>query len=65
VEILQGLGEPGRNLVVRPAFDLRSQVTPDRPSDGSVRVFAREVNGSVQLCALFPSGAVQVMATEP
>ncbi|MET8370500.1 glycosyl hydrolase family 28-related protein [Micromonospora sp. DT68] len=65
VEIVQGLGDADRNLVVRPAFDLRSQPTPDRPSGGSVRVFAREVNGRTQLCAIFPSGAVQVMATEP
>ncbi|MEH1097896.1 glycosyl hydrolase family 28-related protein [Micromonospora sp. CPCC 205561] len=65
VEITQGLGDPSRNLVVRPAFDLRAQPTPGRPTDGGVRIFARDVGGRTQLCALFPSGAVQVMATEP
>ncbi|RGC69815.1 Poly(beta-D-mannuronate) C5 epimerase 4 [Micromonospora sp. MW-13] len=65
VEITQGLGHPDKNLVVRPAFDLRAEAEPGRPGDGSVRVFARDVGGRTQLCALFPSGAVQVLATEP
>lgn len=65
VEITQGVGGTSHNLVVRPAFDLRAQQQPPRPDDRSVRVFAREVDGKTQLCALFPSGAVQVMATEP
>jgi hypothetical protein len=65
VEITQGLGDPEKNLVVRPAFDLRAQATPDRPADGSVRLFAREAGGRTQLCALFPNGTVQVMASEP
>lgn len=65
VEITHGLGSTEHNLVVRPAFDLRAQPTPPRPGDRSVRIFAREVDGKTQLCALFPSGAVQVMAAEP
>ncbi|TDC76037.1 hypothetical protein E1193_24535 [Micromonospora sp. KC606] len=64
VEITQGLGHPRNNLVVSPAFDLRAQATPSAPGDGSVRVFARQVGGRTQLCALFPSGAVQVLAAE-
>ncbi|WP_446218778.1 glycosyl hydrolase family 28-related protein [Micromonospora sp. IBHARD004] len=65
VEITQGLADPDRNLVIRPAFDLRAQPNPGRPGDGSVRLFAREVGGRTQLCAMFPNGSVQVMATEP
>jgi hypothetical protein len=65
VEITHGLGHPTKNLVVRPAFDLRAQPQPAPPDAGVVRVFARELNGKTQLCALFRSGAVQVLATEP
>ncbi|MFJ8577362.1 glycosyl hydrolase family 28-related protein [Micromonospora sp. NPDC093277] len=65
VEIIQELGNPEKNLVVSPAFDLRTQATPSPPDDGSVRVFAREANGKTQLCALFPNGAVRVISTEP
>jgi hypothetical protein len=65
VEITHGLGHPTKNLVVRPAFDLRAQPTPAAPDSGVVRVFARELNGKTQLCVLFRSGAVQVLATEP
>ncbi|MFB9234047.1 glycosyl hydrolase family 28-related protein [Plantactinospora siamensis] len=65
VEIVQGLGEPEKNLVVSPAFDLRAQATPARPDDGSVRLFARDAGGRTQLCAIFPTGAVQVLAAEP
>lgn len=65
VEITHGLGNIEHNLVVRPAFDLRAQPVPTRPDSGSVRIFARETDGRTQLCALFPSGAVQVLAAEP
>jgi hypothetical protein len=63
VEITHGLGNP-KNLVVRPAFDLRVQPTPEEPADGSVRVFARDVGGDTQLCVRFPNGAVRVLASE-
>jgi hypothetical protein len=65
VEITQGLGNNEKNLVIRPAFDLREQETPPRPAAGTARIFARDAGGKTQLCALFPSGAVQVLATEP
>ncbi|GGM05584.1 glycoside hydrolase family 55 protein [Dactylosporangium sucinum] len=64
VELTTGLGDR-KNLVIRPAFDLRVQATPPAPAADAVRVFARKVGGRTQLCALFPGGAVQVMATEP
>jgi hypothetical protein len=63
VEITHGLGSP-KNLVVRPAFDLRAQATPAAPGDGSVRVFARESGGATQLCVRFPNGTVRVLAAE-
>ncbi len=64
VEITHGLGHPTKNLVVRPAFDLRVQQTPAAPDDGQVRVFAREVGGVTQLCVRFPNGEVRVLAGE-
>jgi hypothetical protein len=51
--------------VVRPAFDLRAQAAPSAPDAHAVRVFARTVGGKTQLCAMFPSGAVVPLATEP
>jgi hypothetical protein len=63
VHITHGIGHP-KNLVVRPAFDLRAQPTPSAPDDGQVRVFAREVDGRTQLCARFPNGEVHVLAGE-
>jgi hypothetical protein len=63
VEVTQGLADR-RNLVVRPAFDLRAQPTPDAPGDGAVRVFARESGGAMQLCVRFPNGDVRVLASE-
>jgi hypothetical protein len=65
VEITEGLGDTENNLVIRPAFDLRAQAAPSPPQAATVRVFTRKVGGKTQLCALFPNGAVQVMATEP
>jgi Pectate lyase superfamily protein len=63
VEVTQGLADR-RNVVVRPAFDLRAQPTPHAPDDGAVRVFARESGGAVQLCVRFPNGEVRVLASE-
>jgi hypothetical protein len=63
VEVTQGLADR-RNVVVRPAFDLRAQPTPHAPDDGAVRVFARESGGAVQLCVRFPNGDVRVLASE-
>ena len=65
VEITDGLGNTAKNLVVRPAFDLRAQANPPAPDAGTVRIFARMVGGRVQLCAAFPNGAVTPLATEP
>ncbi|WP_305782735.1 glycoside hydrolase family 55 protein [Symbioplanes lichenis] len=63
VEITHGLGHP-KNLVVRPAFDLRVQDTPAAPADGQVRLFARDNDGETQLCVRFPNGEVRVLAAE-
>ena len=63
VDVTQGLIDP-RNLVVRPAFDLRTQPTPDAPDGGAVRLFARESGGAVQLCVRLPNGDVRVLASE-
>jgi hypothetical protein len=63
VEITHGLAN-SKNLVVRPAFDLRAQPTPAAPGDGAVRVFARESGGATQLCVRFPNGTVRVLASE-
>lgn len=65
VDITQGLGNVEKNLVVGPSFDLRAQVGPPNPDAQTVRLFARTVNGKTQLCAMFPTGAAQVVATEP
>ena len=65
VEITSGLGDTSRNLVVRPAFDLRAQGDPHPPGADSLRVFARNWGGKMQLCAAFPGGAIKVIATEP
>ncbi|MBO0868805.1 MAG: hypothetical protein J2P15_09595 [Micromonosporaceae bacterium] len=64
VEITGGLGDPGKNLVIRPAFDLRVQPTAPPGSAGTVRIFARLSGGKTQLCAVFPGGAVHVLAAD-
>jgi hypothetical protein len=64
VEITHGLNHPSKNLVVRPAFDLRVQSTPAVPEEGTVRVFARDAGGETQLCVRFPNGEVRVLASE-
>jgi hypothetical protein len=64
VEITQGLGNNNKNLVIRPAFDLREQETPPPAEAGTVRMFARSAGGRTQLCAIFPNGSVQVIGTE-
>jgi hypothetical protein len=64
VEITDGVGDPGNNLVIRPAFDLRAQETPPPPDVGMVRVFARHDGGKTQLCALFPGGTIRVLASD-
>jgi hypothetical protein len=64
VEITHGIGHPTKNLVVRPAFDLRVQATPAAPEEGAVRVFARDSGGTTQLSVRFPNGDVHVLAAE-
>lgn len=64
VEITGGVGDTRKNLVVRPAFDLRAQATPPAPDGGSVRMFARTVGGKTQLCAMFQDGTVHVLAAQ-
>ena len=53
--------EPGLEL-------LPANVTPETPRQGRVVVFARESGtgtGKYQLCAIGPSGSVQILMTEP
>jgi hypothetical protein len=64
VEITGGIGDVRKNLVVRPAFDLRAQPAPPAPDGDSVRMFARTVGGKTQLCAMFPDGTVHVLAAQ-
>jgi hypothetical protein len=62
VELVAGIGDTTKSLVVRPAFDLRAQETPPPPDLGAVRLFVRTVGGQTQLCARFPGGAIKVLA---
>lgn len=64
VEIVEGVADPGKNLVVSPAFEMRAQEAPAPPASDSVRVFARTAGGATQLCAQFPNGKIKVLATE-
>lgn len=43
----------------------KATTAPAAPLSGRVRMFHRNNAGKGQLCALFPTGAVQVIATEP
>ncbi|GAB1642011.1 glycosyl hydrolase family 28-related protein [Krasilnikovia sp. MM14-A1259] len=64
VDVVEGVADAGKNYVVSPAFELRSQDVPGAPGPDSVRVFARTVGGNTQLCAQFPNGVVRVLAAE-
>jgi hypothetical protein len=64
VEIVEGVADSAKNMVVSPAFEMRAQVVPAPPGDSSVRVFARTVGGETQLCAQFSNGVVKVLASE-
>lgn len=47
-------------------FDLIEQATPPAPATNTARVFVRDNgSGKTQLCVIFPTGAVQVLATQP
>lgn len=44
---------------------LTEEATPSNPAANTVRLFARDNgSGKTELCVIFPSGAVQVLATE-
>jgi hypothetical protein len=46
--------------------DLIEQSTPANPPADTARIFARDNgSGKTQLCVIFPTGAVQVLATQP
>jgi len=64
VEIVEGVADPAKNLVVSPAFEMRPQEVLGRPGDDSLRVFARTVGGATQLCVQFSNGAIKVLASE-
>ncbi len=53
-------------LALSPALNFTSRADPASPSASHAVLFSR-LNGSskMEMCAIFPSGVVQVMATEP
>jgi hypothetical protein len=54
------------DLRVNGHVDLPEQSAPPAPGANTARVFARDNgSGKTQLCVLFPTGAVQVLATQP
>jgi len=47
-------------------FDFVEQAAPPSPPSNTARVFSRDNgSGKTQLCVVFPTGAVQVLATQP
>lgn len=47
-------------------FDFPEVVAPDAPSTNVGRLFVRDNgSGKTQLCVRFPTGAIQVISTEP
>src|SRR5690606_22839739 len=46
-------------------FEAGQTTDPSAPTGSGARVFTRVVGGKVQLCVRFPTGAVQVISTEP
>ncbi|MFC7528582.1 glycosyl hydrolase family 28-related protein [Actinoplanes sp. GCM10030250] len=64
IEIVEGVNDPTKSLVVSPAFEMRAQEVPGRPGEDSVRVFVRTSGGDTQLCAQFPNGVIKVIAAE-
>lgn len=58
-------GPSGRWEIYKP-MDLLEQSTPPTPPANMARVFSRDNgSGKTQLCVIFPTGAVQVLATQP
>jgi hypothetical protein len=45
--------------------DLAETATPTAPAANTARLFVRDSGGKTQLCVLFPTGAIQVLAIEP
>ena len=62
VEIVAGVADAAKNLVVSPAFEMRAQEVAGPPGAGSVRMFVQVVEGRTQLCAQTPDGVVHVLA---
>ena len=47
-------------------FDFSEVAAPDAPASNTGRLFVRDNgSGKSQLCVRFPTGAIQVVATEP
>ena len=46
-------------------YELIEIADPAAPSANRARLFAHDIGGKTELCVRFPSGAVQVLATEP
>jgi hypothetical protein len=72
----QGTGIHGRSdqgyagvfgglLFAQTYLEMPESVAPAAPDPNIARLFVRDNGGKTQLCVLFPTGAVQVVATEP
>lgn len=46
-------------------YELIEIADPTPPGADRARIFARDIGGKTQLCVRFPTGVVQVLATEP
>jgi hypothetical protein len=56
----------GGTVLINGVQDLVSQSDPAAPEASNLRLFARDNgSGKMQFCIRFPTGAVQVIATEP
>jgi hypothetical protein len=55
----------GGPLFAQTYLEMPESVAPAAPDANSARLFVRDNGGKTQLCVLFPTGAVQVVATEP
>ena len=63
---VKGNGANGAGICLRNYDSATPTNSPTAPSDGQVIIFRNQTaGGKGQVCALFESGAVQVMATEP
>lgn len=66
LEIVDDSGNTLAQITPAGALDLRAQSAPGSPAASNARLFVRTNAASkIELCALLPSGATQIIATEP